>query len=156
MAYHPSNPVTSRAPEFRYCGLHKSWWNKFVTIHHWSPIPVAARSKVWVCGRSLPGIARSNPARWMDVSFEWRMLTSRGISDGSISRREGVLLSVIRGNSNPLCLQWVLRSYWRKSLIIISATTQSTAQCFGKIPTNFLPSFFLSLAFNLLILGIVG
>jgi hypothetical protein len=26
------------------------------------PIPVAARSKTWVCGRSLAGIAGSNPA----------------------------------------------------------------------------------------------
>ena len=26
------------------------------------PIPVAARSKSWVCGRSLSGIARSDPA----------------------------------------------------------------------------------------------
>ena len=26
------------------------------------PIPVAVRAKVWVCGRSLPGIAGSNPA----------------------------------------------------------------------------------------------
>jgi hypothetical protein len=26
------------------------------------PIPVAARSKAWVCGRSLAGIAGSNPA----------------------------------------------------------------------------------------------
>jgi hypothetical protein len=29
---------------------------------------MAARSKVWVCGRSLAGIAASNPARGMDVS----------------------------------------------------------------------------------------
>jgi hypothetical protein len=31
------------------------------------PIPVALRSKVWVCGRSLIGIVGSNPARGMDV-----------------------------------------------------------------------------------------
>ena len=31
------------------------------------PIPVAARSKTWVCGRSLAGIVGSNPARGMDV-----------------------------------------------------------------------------------------
>ena len=30
-------------------------------------IPVAARSKTWVCGRSLVGIVGSNPARSMDV-----------------------------------------------------------------------------------------
>jgi len=31
------------------------------------PIPVAARSKAWVCGRSLAGIAGSNPTGGMDV-----------------------------------------------------------------------------------------
>jgi hypothetical protein len=35
--------------------------NKFV------PIPVAARSQVWVCGRSLAGIAGSNSVGDMDV-----------------------------------------------------------------------------------------
>jgi hypothetical protein len=28
---------------------------------------MVARSKVWVCGRSLPGIAGSNPTGGMDV-----------------------------------------------------------------------------------------
>ena len=32
-----------------------------------NPIPVAARSKAWVCGRSLAGIAGSNPAGGMGV-----------------------------------------------------------------------------------------
>ena len=31
------------------------------------PIPVAERYKAWVCGRSLAGIAGSNPAGGMDV-----------------------------------------------------------------------------------------
>jgi hypothetical protein len=31
------------------------------------PIRVAARSKTWVCGRSLTGIAGSNPDGGMDV-----------------------------------------------------------------------------------------
>ena len=31
------------------------------------PVPVAARSKAWVCGRSMFGIAGSNPAGGMDV-----------------------------------------------------------------------------------------
>jgi len=31
------------------------------------PIPVAARSKVWVCGHSLAGIVGSNLAGSMDV-----------------------------------------------------------------------------------------
>jgi hypothetical protein len=32
-----------------------------------TPIPVAAQSKAWVCGCSLPGIAGSNPAGVKDV-----------------------------------------------------------------------------------------
>ena len=31
------------------------------------PIPVVARSKAWVCGRSLAGIVGSNAAGGMDV-----------------------------------------------------------------------------------------
>jgi len=37
------------------------------TVFTSKPILVAARSKAWVCGRSLDGIAGSNPARDMDV-----------------------------------------------------------------------------------------
>jgi hypothetical protein len=33
------------------------------------PNPVAARSKAWVCGRSLVGIAGSSPAGGKDVSL---------------------------------------------------------------------------------------
>jgi hypothetical protein len=36
-----------------------------------SPIPVAARSKAWVCGRSLAGIAGSNLAVGMEVCLLW-------------------------------------------------------------------------------------
>ena len=34
-------------------------------------IPVSARAKVWVCGRSLSGIEGSNPAGSMDVWVLW-------------------------------------------------------------------------------------
>jgi len=37
------------------------------TIIHVLPIPMFARSKAWVCGRSLAGIAGSNSAGGMDV-----------------------------------------------------------------------------------------
>jgi len=33
-----------------------------------APVPVAARSKAWVCVRSLAGIVGSNPTGGMDVS----------------------------------------------------------------------------------------
>jgi hypothetical protein len=40
------------------------------TISLWVPIPVAERSKTWVCGRWLAGIVDSNPAggAWMCLS----------------------------------------------------------------------------------------
>ena len=39
------------------------------TKGRWEPIPVAARSKAWVCGRSLAGIVGSIPAGGMDDSL---------------------------------------------------------------------------------------
>jgi hypothetical protein len=39
----------------------------FLVITYPMPIPVAARSKTWVYGRSLAGIEGSNPAGSMDV-----------------------------------------------------------------------------------------
>jgi hypothetical protein len=38
-----------------------------VKYHLMTPIPVAALSKAWVCGRSLAGIVGSNPAVGRDV-----------------------------------------------------------------------------------------
>jgi hypothetical protein len=43
----------------------------FLLLIKSAPIPVAARSKAWVCGRSLAGIADSNPAGDMDVCLLW-------------------------------------------------------------------------------------
>jgi hypothetical protein len=48
-------------------------------------IPVAARSKVWVCGRSLAGIAGLNLSGGMDVCC---VLSGRGLCDGPITRPE--------------------------------------------------------------------
>jgi hypothetical protein len=39
----------------------------FLSVILSGPIPVAARSKAWVCGRLLAGIVGSNLARGMDV-----------------------------------------------------------------------------------------
>jgi hypothetical protein len=52
------------------------------------PKPVAARTKVWVWGRSLPGIADSNPAGGIDVYLLW-VLSSRVLGVGLITRPEG-------------------------------------------------------------------
>ena len=83
------------------------------------PIAVASPSMAWVCGCSLAGIARSNPARaWVSVTCDYCMLSGRGLCNGPIPRPEEsnrvyvcvcVLLSVIIYNSNSLHLQWVGR-----------------------------------------------
>jgi hypothetical protein len=53
------------------------------------PIPVAARSKAWVCSRLLAGIAGSNPAgAWWSLSCEFRMLSGRVLCIGLITRPE--------------------------------------------------------------------
>jgi len=50
------------------------------------PIPVAARSKASVCGRSLAGIAGSNPAgALMFVCCECCVFTGRGLCDVPIT-----------------------------------------------------------------------
>ena len=43
------------------------------------PIPVAARSQAWVCGRSLAGITGSNPEGSMDICLLWVLWVLSGI-----------------------------------------------------------------------------
>jgi len=53
------------------------------------PTPVAARSKTWVYGHSLAGIAGLNPAgTWMYVSSDCCILSGRCLCDGPITRSE--------------------------------------------------------------------
>jgi len=51
-------------------------------------IPVAARSKAWVCSRLLAGTAGSNPAGGMTLSFECCVLPGRDLCFGLIARPE--------------------------------------------------------------------
>ena len=52
-------------------------------------IQVASRSKMSVFGRSLAGIAGSNPAEaWKSVSYECCVLSGRGLCIGLITRTE--------------------------------------------------------------------
>jgi hypothetical protein len=48
-----------------------------VTVYSNMAIPVAARSKAWVCGRSLSGIVGSNPPGGMDVYLLWVLCVIR-------------------------------------------------------------------------------
>jgi hypothetical protein len=56
------------------------------------PIPVAARSKAYVCARSVAGVACSNPARGMVVCllclYVVMSYVDRGLCDGLITRPE--------------------------------------------------------------------
>ena len=47
---------------------------------------MAARPNAWVCGRSLAGIAGSNPAEgtWMSVSCECCVFSGSGLCDEPI------------------------------------------------------------------------
>ena len=58
---------------------------------------MAARSKAWVCGRSLPGIVGSNPARAINVCCEGCVLRRANLSS------KGVL-------PNVMCLSVFVKS----------------------------------------------
>ena len=61
-----------------------------------SPIPVAARFMVWVCGRSLPGTTGSNPARGMDICLVWvSCVIGRGLYVTLVLPRVACPMSVI-------------------------------------------------------------
>jgi hypothetical protein len=47
------------------------------TDMEFQPIPVATRSKAYVCGRPLAGIAELNPAGGMDVCLLWVLFVVR-------------------------------------------------------------------------------
>jgi hypothetical protein len=49
-------------------------------------IPLAALSKASVCGRTLPEIVGSNPARGKDVCRECCVSAGRGLCNESIAR----------------------------------------------------------------------
>jgi hypothetical protein len=48
----------------------------FFHLHFGLPNPVAARSKVWVCGLSFAGIAGSIPTGSMDVCLLWGLIVN--------------------------------------------------------------------------------
>ena len=52
------------------------------------PVPVAMRSKAWVCGRSPAGIVGSNPTGGMDFYHVYCVLSGSGLCDEPITRPE--------------------------------------------------------------------
>jgi len=105
------------------------------------PIPVATLSKVWVYCRSIPGTAGSNPSGiWMSVSCECCVLSGRRLCDGSITRRRGVLPSVVclsvmqephTGGVEPLWLSSHDRKKKDLSIGLFEDYHQSPFRCSG-------------------------
>ena len=55
----------------------------------YGPVPVAVRSKAWVCGHSPAEFVGSNPTgAWMFVCCECCVLSGRGLCDELITRPE--------------------------------------------------------------------
>jgi len=83
------------------------------------PIPVAAQSKVWVPGRSLAGIAVSNPvgAR-IYVSIECCVLSGKGLYDGPIQETsiESVYVCIIE--CDPYCILHEVQSFLRRQPVL--------------------------------------
>jgi hypothetical protein len=87
--------------------------------HQRLSIQVVARSKVWVCGLLLAGIAVLNSARGKGICLVWVLclvqLEASAMGRSLVQRSPTecvcvcVSLSVIRCNNNPLHLQWVGR-----------------------------------------------
>ena len=101
-----------------------------------TPIPVAARSKMWVHGPSLTGIAGSNPAGGMDMSFvsvvccqvevsaSSRSFLQRSPTECGVSECDGVASSTRRF--------WPPRGCWAMTKQKINTTALKTTQycCF--------------------------
>ena len=61
--------LRTKGQNIQVCYVRKDRTCKSITRTYilYGPIPVAARSKAWICDRSLAGIAGSNSAVCMDV-----------------------------------------------------------------------------------------
>jgi len=80
--------------------LHDAGLNKALPV----PVPVAARSKAWICGHTLAGIAGSNPAgARMSVSCACRVLSGRVFQHRAYHSSRGVLQIVV-------CLSVIVKS----------------------------------------------
>jgi hypothetical protein len=63
--------------------------NTIIHPNFLTPVPVAARSKVWVCGHWPAEIMGSNPTGgWMFVCCDCCVLSGRGLCDERITRPE--------------------------------------------------------------------
>ena len=108
-------------------------------------IPLAARSKPWVCGRSFAWFAGSNAGGGMAVPFECCVSLGIGLYDGPILRQRSpieyvcvcVSLSVIVCNSNPLHLSRVGRRGQNKKEIKEKVMTYIEMEVETSVSLNF-------------------
>ena len=101
---------------FNICCFTLLWWRNKVPV----PVPVAARSEVWVCGRSPAEIAGSNPTGVMDVCLLWVLcvLLGRGLCDELITHPEESyrLWSVVECDLETSIMRrpWPTRGLWHQ------------------------------------------
>jgi hypothetical protein len=105
------------------------------------PIPVAARSKALVCGRSLAGIAGSNPAGSMYVSCECCVLWRRGLCNGrSIVQRSPTECAVSEYDLEAATIRrsWPTRAVepWGGGKLFISIQWESIRKSSLRIAAN--------------------
>ena len=79
-----------------YCSYVGIFWRisamhlYYITVNLCTPVPVAARSKAYVCCRSPAEILGSNPTGGMDICLLWvSFLSGRGLCNELITRPEG-------------------------------------------------------------------
>jgi len=89
---HEQNCRFQKSERIRYViglviAVSKPGWLNLLLMNTYTPIPVAARSKQWVCGCSLAGIAGSNSAGGMGICLLWVLCVVRGLCDGPIPRQ---------------------------------------------------------------------
>ena len=81
----------------------------FIRPLSFSPTPMTTLSKAWVCGRSLPELAGSNPVGGMDICLNGCVLSRIGICVGPITR-SGESYGMCKIRCITLCtVQWVGR-----------------------------------------------
>jgi hypothetical protein len=92
------------------------------------PVPVAARSKAWVCGRSLAAIVGSNPTGGMDVCLLF-VLSGRGFCEElmmmMIMMMMIIIIIIIIGKESKWQLFLPYRDYLKDQGIIVPFQTMN-------------------------------
>jgi len=104
--------MTKQTFSWNICKM-KQFWKQYDIYSHGCPIPVAARSKAWVCDGSLAGIVGSNLTGGTAVSCECCLLFGSGLCRADHSPRG--IHTVADTMHNYWCLCDV-HQYWERGL----------------------------------------